>query len=90
MVIFNFLEIIHLNGQLGNDLKKSVPVWFEYHNSTDKAVLKWVNDPAATTYNVGSVKYQANPTFTNMGTVNANIDSFVVAGFEVGKDTITV
>ncbi|MBP6693986.1 MAG: PKD domain-containing protein [Saprospiraceae bacterium] len=85
LVIFNFLEIIHLNGQLGNDLKKAVPVWFEYHNSTDKAVLKWVNDPAATTYNVGSVKYQANPTFTNMGTVNANIDSFVVAGFEVGK-----
>jgi PKD repeat protein len=85
LLFFNLAEVDFLKGQQGNDLKKSVPLWFEYQKSSEKGVLKWTNDPAASSYTLGSVKYLVNPTFTNMATVNANIDSFVVPDFETGK-----
>ncbi|MBK8620620.1 MAG: T9SS type A sorting domain-containing protein [Saprospiraceae bacterium] len=70
-----------------NDLKKSVPLWFYYDETVQKAVLYWLNDPSAATYTVSSVNYvPATPVLTSIGTVASNVDSFVVSAFEKGKN----
>jgi PKD repeat protein len=74
-----------VQGQVLNDLKKSVPVWFEYNEIQHNAVLKWLNDPGAANYNVGEVRYQANPQYTSLGVVTGGVDSFLVPAFEKGK-----
>lgn len=71
--------------QNANDLKRSVPLWFQYDEGDNKAVLKWMKDPAASAYNVGQVSYTANPTFMSLGTVTSGVDSFLVPDFEKGR-----
>lgn len=80
--------VVFLNAgmaQNANDLKRSVPVWLEYYDADNKAVLKWMRDPGASSYNVGQVSYTANPTFMSLGSVSSGVDSFVVPSFEKGK-----
>ncbi len=85
-VLLGISNSVIISGQNTNDLKKSVPLWFQYNESDQKAVLYWLNDALATTYTVSSVNYTpANPVLTSVGTVAANVDSFVVSGFEKGK-----
>lgn len=71
--------------QNANDLKKSVPLWFEYNASNQSAVLKWMNDPLATSYNVGVVNYLSTPTFQFVQTVPGGVDSFVIPDFKIGQ-----
>lgn len=72
--------------QNANDLKKSVPIWLDYNPENQKAVLKWMSDPAATSYNVGFVNYlPATPTFQFIKTVTGGVDSFEISGFEIGQ-----
>lgn len=68
-----------------NDLKKSVPVWFDYNVANQHAVIKWINDPSATQYTIGEVVFQPNISINNLGAVGADIDSFIVTDFEKGK-----
>ncbi|MFZ1703638.1 MAG: T9SS type A sorting domain-containing protein [Saprospiraceae bacterium] len=68
-----------------NDLKKSIPVWFSYDNSRNEGVLFWKNDPGATNYTLGEVKYLTTPTFSFLTNVAANVDSFVIPDFQFGK-----
>lgn len=88
-LIFFLLGVLYsviISGQNTNDLKKSVPLWFQYKELDQKAVLYWLNDALSTTYNVSSVNYTpVTPVLTTVGTVATNVDSFVVDGFEKGK-----
>lgn len=80
-----FFSVAHLNAQNTNDLKKSVPLWFEYDEDNNDAALYWINDPGATNYTVSSVNYsKLNPVVKRVGTVAADVDSFLIENFEKG------
>lgn len=83
--LFAFIQITAF-AQNANDLKKSVPLWFEYNEGENKAVLKWMNDPGAATYNVGMVDYTGvTPTYQSLATVQGGIDSFEIKNFSSGQ-----
>src|SRR5690606_38804743 len=76
----------YIYAQNANDLKRSVPLWFEYNKADDKAVVKWMNDPGVASYTVGSVNYTSlTPSFQLIQTVTGGVDSFEVPDFETGQ-----
>ena len=72
-----------LFGQAKVDLDRSIPIWFEYDESTNEGILKWIDDENASNYFVSSTNMFQ--TLTPLATLDGSTNEYGLGQVNPGE-----